>query len=149
MCCRPHFSQGVEAPFVHAPVDRSQGFAQSKACPAPTLRDDAAAPTASHPSVRDDHDTPPPAGWDGGVVDVIWVDRKPEYFVRLGWTAQIRLNPFDKIAPSHVSFSRPFEVPDHGPKRLGEVAIGLVSPLRALTSATQKSPERQTAGRAG
>jgi hypothetical protein len=34
MCCRPHFSKGVEAPFVHAPVDRSQAFAQSKACPA-------------------------------------------------------------------------------------------------------------------
>ena len=58
MCCRPHFSRGVEAPFVHAPAKCSRTFAQWKIRPAISLRDDAAASTASHPNVRDDRDTP-------------------------------------------------------------------------------------------
>jgi hypothetical protein len=73
MCCRPHFSQGVEAPFVHAPVDRSQAFAQSKACPAIPARDDAAASTASHPNVRDDRDTSLSRDGMGRDKQVIWV----------------------------------------------------------------------------
>ena len=58
MCCRPHFSRGVEAPFVHAPAKCSRTFAQWKIRPAISSRDDAAASTASHPNVRDDRDTP-------------------------------------------------------------------------------------------
>ena len=34
MCCRPHFSRGVEAPFVHAPAKCSRTFAQWKIRPA-------------------------------------------------------------------------------------------------------------------
>jgi len=44
-----------KAPFVHAPLDRSRAL--RPALPS-SLRDDAAAATASHPNVRDDHDPP-------------------------------------------------------------------------------------------
>ena len=67
MCCRPNFSQGVEAPFVHASGECSQVFAQSKARPAILARDDAAASTASHPNVRDDRDTPPVGDKTAGI----------------------------------------------------------------------------------
>src|ERR1700753_2670137 len=82
MCCRPHFSRGVEAPFVHAPAKCSRTFAQWKIRPAISLRDDAAASTASHPNVRDDRDTP--LARDGMARDkgVIWVGRKEEIFLR-------------------------------------------------------------------
>jgi len=43
------------APFVYAPVDRSRG---PKTRPAITLRDDAAASTATRPNVRDDGQRP-------------------------------------------------------------------------------------------
>jgi hypothetical protein len=84
MCCRPHLSEGVEAPFVHASVDRSQVLA----CPAIPARDDAAASTASHPNVRDDRDTS--LSRDGMARDkpVIWVRRKSKYFCEWGWTAR-------------------------------------------------------------
>jgi hypothetical protein len=72
-------------------------------------------PSYPAPNVRDDRETPL-VGRDGGVLNVILVNRKPEYFVRLGWTAQIRLNPFDIIAPWRPNFPQPIEVPDHGPK---------------------------------
>ena len=84
MCCRAHFSEGVEAPFVHAPVECSQAFAQWKACPAIPLRDDAAASTASPPNVRDDRDTPltrDGMAWDK---QMIWVGRKEEIFFERG-----------------------------------------------------------------
>jgi hypothetical protein len=35
---------------------------------------------------------------------VIWVGRKQEYFSAYGWTAQISLNPFDKIARPRTGF---------------------------------------------
>jgi hypothetical protein len=57
MCCQPHFDEGVEAPFVHAPVDCSRAFPQWKAHPAFPARDDAAASTASRTHVRDDRET--------------------------------------------------------------------------------------------
>jgi hypothetical protein len=45
MCCRPHFSKGVEAPFVRTPFDRSR-----ETRPAKTTAPDAAASTASRPA---------------------------------------------------------------------------------------------------
>jgi hypothetical protein len=47
----------ASAPFVSAPFDRSQAL-QTETRPAITCAPDAAASTASHPNVRDDHDTP-------------------------------------------------------------------------------------------
>jgi hypothetical protein len=72
--------------------------------PARLRAPDAVASTASHPNVRDDHDTPL---WRGGMATnkpVIWVGGKQKYFSTYGWTAQISLNPFDKIAPSRKGF---------------------------------------------
>ena len=46
MCCPPGFGRGVEAPFVYAPVDRSQ----DKPALRRQLRASAAASTASHPT---------------------------------------------------------------------------------------------------
>jgi hypothetical protein len=68
MCCRSHFSKGVEAPFVRTPFDRSR-----ENRPANTSAPDAAASTASLPNVRDDRDTPlqgDETAWDKAV---IWV----------------------------------------------------------------------------
>jgi hypothetical protein len=86
MCCQPHFSKGVEAPFVHAPVESSRTFPQWKARPAIPLRDDAAASTASHPNVRDDRDTPLSRDGMARNKEVIWVKREAEIFSREGWT---------------------------------------------------------------
>jgi hypothetical protein len=63
-------------------LDRSQAKPALRSRP----RADAAASTASHPNVRDDHDTPPLR--DGMVDDmwVIWVRRKQKYFLSWGWT---------------------------------------------------------------
>ena len=64
----------------------------------------AVASTASHPNDRDDHDTPL---WRGGLATnrpVIWVGWKQKYFSAYGWTAQIRLIPFDKFAPARTGF---------------------------------------------
>jgi hypothetical protein len=59
MCTSAEALAKAEAtPFVHAPVECSRAFAQSKACPAFASRDDAAASTASHPNVRDDGQRP-------------------------------------------------------------------------------------------
>jgi hypothetical protein len=71
------------------------------------------------------------AGWDGGVVDVIWSDRKLEYFSRRGWTAQIRLHLFDKIASSRTNFLQPFEAAMMGQRmRLPNLAPRLKSGCR-------------------
>jgi hypothetical protein len=72
------------APFVHAPVDRSQVLA----CPAIPSRDDAAASTASHPNVRDDRDTPLVGDETVRNKEVIWVRMKREYFLNPGWTGK-------------------------------------------------------------
>jgi hypothetical protein len=47
--------------------------------------------------VRDDRDTP--LEWDETAVDieVIWVNRKPEYFFKRDWTAQITLIRLNKL----------------------------------------------------
>jgi hypothetical protein len=85
MCCPPSFGEGVEAPFVFAPVDRSQ----SK----PALR----SPFARRrcrvhripPRVRDDRDTPL-CGEDARVLEMIWGKWKEEYFPRRGLTGGIK-----------------------------------------------------------
>ena len=58
---------------------------------------DAAASTASRPYVRDDGQRP--SVWDGmrKVLEVIWGLRKPKYFCKEDWTAQIRLICFNKL----------------------------------------------------
>jgi hypothetical protein len=88
MCCQPHFSKGVEAPFVHAPVDCSRALPQWKARPAIPLRDDAAASTASHPNVRDDRDTSLSRDGMARNKEMIWVRKKREYFCEGGRTGK-------------------------------------------------------------
>jgi hypothetical protein len=72
--------------------------------PAHLRAPDAVASTASHPNVRDDHDTPL---WRGGMATnkpVIWVGWKQKYFSAYGWTAQISLNSLEKLAQTHTRF---------------------------------------------
>jgi len=93
--------------FCRTPLRRSstrQMTAHRLPCPTIASRDDAATSTASHPNVRDDRDTPPRGGWDGGNREVIWVERKSEYFSDVVWTGQISLIPLDKLAPPRDGF---------------------------------------------
>ena len=62
------------APFVCAPVTAHGKPALRFRC-AP----DAAASTASHPNVRDDHDTPLVGDETAGVLELIWVRREGKY----------------------------------------------------------------------
>jgi hypothetical protein len=78
------FGEAEAAPFVHALVEGSRALPQWKARPAFPSRDDAAASTASHPNVRDDRDTPLVRDETARDMQVIWVRRKREYFLKPG-----------------------------------------------------------------
>jgi hypothetical protein len=56
------------------------------------------------PRVRDDRDTPLLSSRDSGEKPLIWGRNKAEYICRANWTAQIRLNLFEKLAFSRNLF---------------------------------------------
>src|ERR1700688_770653 len=73
---------GVEAPFVHAPVDRSRGVPPCKHL----LRADAAASTASDRAFRDDREPPLFRVRWRELVEMICPTGEANYFFRQGWT---------------------------------------------------------------
>jgi hypothetical protein len=114
-------------------VDRSQVFR-------PALRShraqNAAASTASRPYVRDDGQRP--SVWDGmrKVPEVIWGLRKPKYFCKEDWTAQIRLICFNKLQCPRGS---PQGENDGRSARHGQVAPCTVSRRCKLTISAKTS----------
>src|SRR4030081_3873538 len=84
-------------------VDRSQVFRPALASP---RAQNAAASTASRPAFRDDHDTPLFRGGMRKVLDVIWGERKQEYFCKQDWTGNA---PDGQISP--VGWVEPFAKP--------------------------------------
>jgi hypothetical protein len=81
--------------------------------PAIPFAPDAAASTASHPNVRDDHDTPLVGDGMAGDMRVIWVRREGKYFCKQDWTASIRLIRFNKSRctrspPPTTEYAAPF-----------------------------------------
>jgi hypothetical protein len=99
MCCPPNFSEGVEASFV---LRAGRSLTESPALRLP-IAPDAAASTASHPAsvtiaIR------PSEGGTAAVLNLIWVDRKGEYFCEQDWTEQIALKAFEKIVQAQIRF---------------------------------------------
>ena len=83
--CRNHtVLPYATTPFVCAPFDRSRVWLNPKPALQFTCAPDAAASTASHPSVRDDRDTPLVRDETARDMQVIWVRRKREYFLKPG-----------------------------------------------------------------
>jgi hypothetical protein len=122
------FDASVGASGPHDFAVRNKRFVQRGFSRLTPLRPPHSTPTSVTIMIR------PLTGWDGRVLDVIWVNRTPEYFAKPSWTAQIRLNPFDKIALSREHFPEPFVVPIIGQMmRLPNPAPGLKA---AATSAS-------------
>jgi hypothetical protein len=89
--CRS-FGGGVEASFVRALTHRSQAKPALRSPIAP----DAAASTASQPAFVT-ISSRPSFGWDGRIFEVIWLAGEVDYFLREGWTGQIRLRLQGKL----------------------------------------------------
>src|SRR5712692_6216544 len=91
--CRS-FSEGVEAPFVRAPVVRSQ----TKARPAIADRARRCRVHRIPPRVRDDRDPPLFRVRRDELVEMICPTGIADYFASEDWTSQITLESFGKIA---------------------------------------------------
>ena len=93
--------EGVEAPFVRAPVDRSQVK--------PALRFHLRARRCRvhriSTRVRDDRDPPLLSGETGEQGPVICPTRQEEYFQRKDWTGQITLELFGKLISGRIGTS--------------------------------------------
>jgi hypothetical protein len=58
------------------------------------------------PNVRDDRETPLEWAGTAAVMELIWVKREAEYFLRGDWTGQIRLNRLNKFRDARKRCSR-------------------------------------------
>ncbi len=99
--CQDHTAlPSASAPFVHTPVEGSRAFAQSKARPAFTSRDDAAASTASRPAFVTIASRPSEER-DGRNKEMIWVRWKRGIFFARGLDRNLVICPTGRFGALH------------------------------------------------